>query len=102
MQLLSARLPQIRFAPSIVSPGIKNLLMPLLFMGCFPVDFRDVKTLLRTKRPIKVGKLRIEEGKRPIRAIVLVGISAGCSMGCFGAPCHGRKQPPQKGPSRGL
>ena len=38
---------------------VKNLLMPLFLMGCFPVDFQDVKRPLRTKsvkRPIKVGK----------------------------------------------
>ena len=37
---------------------VKNLLMPLFLMGCFPVDFQEVKQPLRTKsgkRPIKVG-----------------------------------------------
>ena len=43
--------------------------MPLFLMGCFPVDFQDVKRPLRTKsakRPVKVGKRPINEGKRPI------------------------------------
>ena len=38
-------------------------------MGCFPVDFQEVKRPLRTKsvkHPIKVGKRPINEGKRPI------------------------------------
>ena len=50
--------------------------MPLFLMGCFPVDFQEVKRPLRTrsgKRPIKVGK-------RPIKAMVLVGVSVGCLM----------------------
>ena len=59
-------------------------------MGCFPLDFQEVKRPLRTKsgkRPIKVGKRPIEEGKRPIKAMVLVGISVGCLMGLFsGSP----------------
>ena len=42
--------------------GIKNLLMPLFLMGCFPMDFQE------GKRPIKVGKRPIKEGKRPINA----------------------------------
>ena len=57
--------------------------------GCFPVDFQEVKRPLPTKsvkRPIKVGKRPINEGKRPIKAMVLVGISVGCLMGCFRAP----------------
>ena len=41
----------------------------------------------RLKRPIKVGK-------RPIKAMVLVGISAGCLMGCFRAPPPWRKTAP--------
>ena len=60
---------------------LKNLLTPLFLMGCFPVDFQEVKRPLRTKsvkRPIKVGKRPINEGKRPIKAMVLVGISVGC------------------------
>ena len=68
---------------------LKNLLMPLFLMGCFPVDFQEVKRPLRTKsvkRPIKVGKQPINEGKRPIKAKVLVGVSVGCLMGCFRAP----------------
>ena len=66
----------------------KNLLMPLFLMGCFPVDFQEVKRPLRTKsaqRPIKAGKRPINEGKRPIKAMVLVGMSVGCLMGCFRA-----------------
>ena len=50
--------------------NFKNLLMPLFLMGCFPVDFQEVKRPLRTKsvkRPIKVGKRPINEGKRPLR-----------------------------------
>ena len=45
---------------------LQNLLMPLFLMGCFPVDFQEVKRPLRTKsvkRPIKVGKRPINEGK---------------------------------------
>ena len=60
---------------------IKNLLMPLFLMGCFPVEFEEVKRPLRMKsgkRPIKVGKRGIKEGKRPIKAMVLVGISVSC------------------------
>ena len=63
--------------------------MPLFLMGCFPVDFQEVKRPLRTKsvkRPIKVGKRPINEGKRPIKAMVLVDISVSCLMGCFRAP----------------
>ena len=40
-------------------------------MGCFPVDFPEVKRPLRVKsvkRPIKVGKRPINEGKRPMKA----------------------------------
>ena len=42
---------------------IKNLLMPLFLMGCFPRDFEEGNGPLRpsAKRPIK-------EGKRPINA----------------------------------
>ena len=64
----------------------KNLLMPLFLMGCFPVDFLEVKRPLRTKsvkRPIKVGKRPINEGKQPIKAKELVGVSVGCLMGLF-------------------
>ena len=80
---------------------IKNLLMPLFLMGCFPVDFQDVKRPLRTKsvkRPIKVGKRPINEGKRPIKAKVLVGVSVGSLMGCFRAPPTWRKTAPLKRP----
>ena len=55
----------------VLSPKFKNLLMPLLFMGCFPGDFQEGKRpIIRhlRKRPIKVGKRPIKEGKRPINA----------------------------------
>ena len=67
----------------------KNLLMPLFLMGCFPATFQEVKRPLTTKsgkRPIKVGKRPVKEGKQPIKAMVLVGSSVGCLMGCFWAP----------------
>ena len=70
-------------------------------MGCFPVDFQEVKRPLRTKsvkRPIKVWKRPINEGKRPIKAKVLVGVSVGCLMGCFRAPSPWRKTDPLKRP----
>ena len=38
---------------------LKNLLMPLFFMGCFPVDFQEGKRPPKTKSgkcPIKVEK----------------------------------------------
>ena len=75
--------------------------MPLFLMGCFPVDFQDVKRPLRTKsvkRPIKVGKRPINEGKRPIKAKVLVGVSVGSLMGCFRATPPWRKTAPLKRP----
>ena len=75
--------------------------MPLFLMGCFPVDFQEVKRPLRTKsvkRPIKVGKRPINEGKRPIKAKVLVGVSVGCLMGCFRAPPPWRKTAPLERP----
>ena len=75
--------------------------MPLFLMGCFPVDFQDVKRPLRTKsvkRPIKVGERPINEGKRPIKAKVLVGVSVGSLMGCFRAPPPWRKTAPLKRP----
>ena len=75
--------------------------MPLFLMGCFPVDFQDVKRPLRTKsvkRPIKVGKWPINEGKRPIKAKVLVGVSVGSLMGCFRAPPTWRKTAPLQRP----
>ena len=80
---------------------IKNLLVPLFLMGCFPLDFQDVKRPLRTKsvkRPIQVGKRPINEGKRPIKAKVLVGVSVGSLMGCFTAPPTWRKTAPLKRP----
>ena len=85
------------FCPS----KLKDLLMPLFLMGCFPVDFQEGKRPLRTKsvkRPIKVGKRPINEGKRPIKAKVLVGVSIGCLMGCFRAPPPWRKTAPLKRP----
>ena len=80
---------------------LKNLLMPLFLMGCFIVDFQEAKRPLRTKsvkRPIKVGKRPINEKKRPIKAMVLVGISVGCLMGCFRSPLPWRKTAPLKRP----
>ena len=65
------------------------------------MDFQEVKQPLRTKsvrRPIKVGKRPITERKLPIKAMVLVGISVGCLMGCFGHPRHGGKTAPLKRP----
>ena len=70
-------------------------------MGCFLVDFQEVKRPLRTKsvkRPIKVGKRPINEGKRPIKAMVLVGISVGCLIGCFRASRPWWKTAPLKRP----
>ena len=89
--------PPHNFSP----PCLKNLLMPLFLMGCFPVDFQEVKRPLRTisgKRPIKVGKRPISEGKRPIKAEVLVGVSVGCLMGFFRAPPPWQKTAPLKRP----
>ena len=79
----------------------KNLLTPLFLMGCFPVAFQEVKRPLRTKsgkRPIKVGKRPINEGKRPIKAMVLVGVSVDCLMGCLGVPLPWVKTAPLKRP----
>ena len=71
-------------------------------MGCCPVDFQEVKRRpLETKsgkRPIKIGQRPIKEGKRSIKAMVLVGISAGCLTGCFRAPQPRRKTAPLKTP----
>ena len=82
----------------------KNLLMPLFLMGCFPVSFQEAKRPLTTKSgkcPIKVGKRRpIKEEKRPIKAMVLVGSSVGCLMGCFRAPPPWRKTAPLKRPTK--
>ena len=75
--------------------------MPLFLMGCFPLDFQEVKRPPRTKsvkRPIKVGKRPINEGKRPIKVKVLVGVSVRCLMGCFRAPPPWRKTAPLKRP----
>ena len=91
------------FEPGCPLPNylVKNLLMPLFLMGCFPVDLQEAKRPLRTKsgkRPIKVGKRPIKEGKRPIKAMVLVGSPVGCLMGCFRAPPPWRKTAPLKRP----
>ena len=70
-------------------------------MGCFPANFQEIQRPLRTKSgkcPIKVGKRPIKEGKLPIKAMVLVGISVGCLMGCFRAPPPWRKTAPLKRP----
>ena len=72
-------------------------------MGCFPVDFQEVKRPLRTKswkRAIKVGKRPTKEGKRSMKAMVLVGISVCCLIGCFRAPPPWRKTAPLKRPER--
>ena len=93
--------PNLARTQALSGPLLKNLLMPLFLMGCFPVDFQEVKRPLRTKsvkRPIKVGKRPINEGKRPIKAKVLVGVSVGCLMGCFRAPPPWRKTAPLKRP----
>ena len=85
-------------------PKTKSLLMPLFLMGCFPGDFRDGKRPISTKsgkRPIKVCKRPIKEVKRPVKAMVLVGISVGCLMGCFRAPQPWRKTAPLKRPIKG-
>ena len=76
----------INFVESERGTYLKNLLTPLFLMGCFPVDFQGAKRPLRAKsgkRPITVGKRPIKEAKRPIKAMVLVGISVSCLMGCF-------------------
>ena len=65
---------------------LKNPVMPLFSTGCSPVDFQEVKRLLRTKsgiRPIEVGKRPIKEGKPPTKAMVLVGISVDCLMSAW-------------------
>ena len=80
---------------------LKNLFMPHILMGCFPVDFQEVTGPLRTKsvkHPIKVGERPIKEGKRPIKAMVLVCMSVGCLMGCFRAP-PGTPAMAENGPS---
>ena len=76
----------------------KSLYAPFL-NGLYPVDFQEAKRPLRTTsetRPIKVGKQPTKEGRPPIKAVVLVGMSVGCLMG------HGGKRPLKKGPLRGL
>ena len=39
---------------SHIKASLKNLLMPLFLMGCFPVDFQEVKRPLRTKYKVVV------------------------------------------------
>ena len=73
--------------------------MPLFLMGCFPVDFQEVKRPLRTKsaKRIKIGKRPINKGKRPVKTMVLVAISVGCLMGCFRSPpAMAEKRPSKK------
>ena len=65
------------------------------------MDFQEVKRPFWTqsgKRPIKVRKRPINDTKRPIKAMVLVGISVRCLMGCFRAPPPWRKTAPLKRP----
>ena len=83
------------FFNSVDGQGFCNL------MGCFPVNFQEAKRPLRAKsvkRPIKVRKRPISERKRPIKAMVLVGISVGCLMGCFQASRPWWKTAPLKRP----
>ena len=65
-------------------------------MGCFPADFQEAKRPLKTKSGIEVRKRPIKEGKRPIKAMVLIGVSVGCLMGCFQAPPPWWKTAPLK------
>ena len=53
-----------------MSPDLKNLLMPLFFMGCFPGDFHDENGTLKYsgQRPIEVTRRPIKEGKGLIEA----------------------------------
>ena len=83
--------------------GIRGLYQAIrvAIMGCFRVDFQEVKRPLRTKsgkRPMKVGKRPNKEGKRPIKAMVLVGMSVSCLMGCLRAPPPWWKTAPLKRP----
>ena len=93
-----------RFGPLVAKKTfshLKNLLMRLFLMGCFQGIVETENGPLRRnrgKRPIKVGKRPIKEGKQPIKAMVLVGISVGCLMGCFLAPPPWRKTAPLKRP----
>ena len=89
---------------SVFPIALPTVLGDVLIMGCFPVDFQEVKRPLRAKsgkRPIKGGKRPMKEGKRAIKAMVLVGISVGCLMGCFSAPPPWRKTAPLKRPIKG-
>ena len=68
--------------------------------GSFGEGKRPIKAK-SGKRPIKVSERPIKEVKRPIKAMVLVGISVGCSMGCFRALPLCRKRAPLKRPIKG-
>ena len=75
--------------------------MPLFLTGCFPVDFQEVKRPLRAKlgnTPLRVENGPLSRGNGPLKAMVLVGISVGCLMGCFPAPPLWRKTAPLKRP----
>ena len=89
--------------PSLSRPAQEPLHAPFLmgWLTLFPVDFREAKRRLTTKsgkRPIKVGKRPIKEGKWSSKAVVLVGISVGCLMGCSRAPPQWQKMAPLKRP----
>ena len=56
--------------------NFKNLLMPLFLMGCFQWIFKRYKRPLRTKSvnaPLRSENGPFNDGKRPIKAMVLVG-----------------------------
>ena len=57
-----------------------------------------LETTVYTPLAIEAGKRPINEGKRSIKAKVLVGVSVGCLMGCFRAPPPWRKTAPLKRP----
>ena len=98
-ETLSETLSEADFLSDALSP-VAPILLPLkvsTIMGCFPVDFQEVKRPRRAKsgkRPIKVGKRPIKEVKRPIKAMV-----AGCHFsrllnGLFsGTPAMVEKRP---------
>ena len=57
---------------------LQELLNTLFLMGCFPMNFQEVKRPLRTKsgkRPISGRKTDHQQGETAIKAMVLVGIS---------------------------
>ena len=74
---------------------LKNLLMGLILMGCFPGDFRE------GKRPIEAFGER-HSGKRPENGPLSTGNGPLWLMGSFRTPRHGGKRPLSKGPLRGL